>query len=108
MEAFVKYYSYLINLKEKKDNQKLPENIKEQKDIIETIIERIQLQDFLSVPAPDILHRNAFWHNENGNPIDCNIYHPKYGYRGFETNTNEQVIASFQPVTGYKDEKSGK
>jgi len=60
------------------------------KDVIKLIRERNELTDFLSVPAPDVLHKNAFWHDENDLPIDCNIYHPKYGFPGFETSTSDE------------------
>lgn len=79
-----------------------------EKDIIQQIIERIEIHDFLTVPAPDVLHENAFWHDENDLPIDCNIYHHKYGYKGFETTTKEPIVTSFQPVTVYTDERTGK
>jgi hypothetical protein len=77
-------------------------------DVIKLIMERNELNDFLSVPAPDVLHKNAFWHNKDGKPIDYNIYHPKYGYPGFETTTKDHVIASFNPVTVYQDARTGK
>lgn len=78
-------------------------------DLISSIVEKNELYSFLSVPAPNILHKNAFWHNENNEPIDCNIYHPKYGrYPGFETATKEVIVTSFNPVTIYQDSKTGK
>ena len=72
-------------------------------------MEKNELYSFLSIPAPDILHENAFWHNENNEPLDCNIYHPKYGdYPGFETTTKEVIVTSFNPVTIYQDSETGK
>ena len=62
-------------------------------------IERIHgLKDFLKVKAPDRVEEKAFIHDLNDNPIDCNIYHPKYGYRGFVTDETRHIIASFNPI----------
>lgn len=85
-----------------------PERTRNTEEQWESLIEQNALQSFLSVPAPDILHKNAFWHDENDLPIDCNIYHPKYGYNGFEAPTKDVVVTSFQPVTVYRNEKTGK
>lgn len=41
-----------------------------EKDVIKLLIERTEINNFLSVPAPDILHKNAFWHDEKDKPID--------------------------------------
>jgi hypothetical protein len=80
----------------------------EMADVIKRISERTELHDFLSVPASDILYKNAFWHDEHDKPIHCNIYHPKYGrYAGFESNSRDVVVTSFNPVTIYQDPISG-
>ncbi len=76
-------------------------------DVIKLIMERTELHDFLSVPAPDVLHKNAFLHDENDLPIDCNIYHPKYGYAGFKTYSKDIVAASFTTRHSYKDYDTG-
>lgn len=73
------------------------------KDFLDSVL----LHSFLEVNAPDLLIKNAFWHDVNGNPIDCNIYHPKYGsidvnnkygkYNvrlGFLTTSKDYIISS--------------
>ncbi len=85
-----------------------PQQPEREKDAIKLLIERTELHNFLSVPAPDILHKNAFRHDEKDKPVECNIYHPKYGYPGFETHTKEVVVTSFNPITVYQDESTGK
>lgn len=73
-------------------------------DVIKLIIERGKLRGFLYVPAPDLVHEGAFyWHDENDKPIDCNVYHPKYGYPGFKTYSNDIVAAGFGTRYSYKD-----
>ena len=58
---------------------------------------------FLSVKADDI--KVIFWRDSNGYPVDCNIYHPKYGYHGYIDNHMEAPVAMFTS-TNYKDYKS--
>lgn len=81
---------------------------KSKSDIVEIVRDRYALQDFLSVPSPDVVHENAFWHDQKDQPVDCNIYHPKYGYNGFETWSKEPIVASFHPITVYQDERTHK
>ncbi len=76
--------------------------------VIETIMDGTRLSDFLSVPAPDIVHEHAFLHDLHNQPVECNIYHHKYGYKGFETKSLEPIVTSFLPVTSYQDPISGK
>lgn len=71
-------------------------------DFFKRVEERHKLRDFLKVPAPDVVEKDAFWHDQNDEPIDCNPYHPKYGYPGFEANTQDVLVTSFNPVTVYK------
>jgi hypothetical protein len=86
---------------EKRDLQ--PMQAKAEDDIFKEIIDREKLHDFLSVPDVDLVIENAFWHDENDEPIDCNIYHPKYGYPGFKTYSQDIIAASFGARYSYKD-----
>lgn len=68
---------------------------------------RNAINDFFKLPAPDNIIKNAFIHDiKNDKPIDCNIYHPKYGvYPGFET-VHDDVMAQgieVQNEDGTKD-----
>jgi hypothetical protein len=78
------------------------------KKMIETIMDGTRLSDFLSVPAPDLVLEHAFWHDVHDQPVECNIYHHKYGYKGFETTSAESLVTSFLPVTSYQDPISRK
>jgi hypothetical protein len=80
-----------------------PSKAKAQDDIFKEIIDRCRLNHFLSVPDADLVIENAFWHDENDEPIDCNIYHPKYGYPGFKTYSQDIIAASFGTRYSYKD-----
>ncbi len=73
-------------------------------DAIEKIV---GLRNFLEVKAPDKVIENAFLHDLQGNSIDCNIYHPKYGYRGFCTYETKPIVASFSNVNIYEDPMTG-
>jgi hypothetical protein len=106
IEQVYSYYSYLFGLK------KLPVVVEPVKsydgdDWMKPILDRTELKDFLSVPAPDITYENAVWHDLNGQPVDCNIYHHRYGYTGFDADTDDEVVTSFNP-TIYKDESTGR
>ncbi|MHA4739606.1 hypothetical protein [Dyadobacter sp. MSC1_007] len=57
-----------------------------------------ELSDFLQVADSDVTFENAFIHDMSDNPIDCNIYHPKYGYPGFVTHENRPILTSFNPI----------
>lgn len=86
------------------DKQDLqPLRAKAKDDIFKEIIDRGRLHDFLSVPDADLVIENAFWHDESDKPIDCNIYHPKYGYPGFKTYSQDIIAASFGTRYSYKD-----
>jgi len=80
-------------------------------DIIDKVVkelsESLKLGDFLTVQAPDKLIKDAFLHDSEGNPIDCNIYHPKYGYKGFVTDIGKQIVTMWNP-TIYTDPKINK
>ena len=52
--------------------------------------------------APDIINEKAFYHDIADNPVNCNIYHPKYGYPGFVQDSYSFVLTSYNP-TIYKD-----
>ncbi|GAB4020254.1 hypothetical protein GCM10028808_60780 [Spirosoma migulaei] len=64
------------------------------------INEQFALHDFLLVKAPDIV--GFFYHDIHDKPIDCNIYHPKYGYDGHVADSYQFTITSYSP-TVYED-----
>ena len=74
----------------------------DQEDSLKPLIDIYALHDFLQVSEPDRVFKNAFIHDLQGNPIDCNIYHPKYGYQGFLTYDERLIVTSFNPNYGYK------
>lgn len=80
------------------------------RDLEPAFFEKIQnewaLHHCLSVNVPD-LDAGFFGHDKDGQPIDCNIYHPKYGYRGFLADSRD-IIPSFSECTVYRDDKTGK
>lgn len=61
---------------------------------------------FLNVKDPDLIHKEADWRDLEGHSIDCNIYHPKYGYKGFVSN-HKGVIATTRHPVSYIDAKTG-
>lgn len=76
-------------------------------DFPDSFYDSVKVSTFLEVDAASITIKNAFLHDENDRPIDCNIYHPKYGsitthnkYGSFEvrlgflTDTKETIITS--------------
>lgn len=115
-DIFIEFLKYQNNSDEKRkteyEQEKASWRIKPQEnpknDAVKLIAERLRMIDFFWIDAPDILHKNAFWHDENNVPIDCNIYHPKYGYPGLITDTKDIVLTSFSNVIIYQDERSGK
>lgn len=68
--------------------------------MIESIIEdlaplwkkKFALPDFFSVKAPERVYKDAYIINENNHLIDCNIYHPKYGYPGKITQSSSKRL----------------
>lgn len=64
-----------------------------------------KLHDFLLVKAPDI--KGTSYHDENDEPVDCNIYHPKYGYDGHVADKYQFTITNYNPKV-YTDPRSGK
>ncbi|OJU28608.1 MAG: hypothetical protein BGN92_09765 [Sphingobacteriales bacterium 41-5] len=63
------------------------------------------INDFFKLPAPDRVIKNAFIHDvETDNAIDCNIYHPKYGYPGFVTDHDDVRAQGIEVI----DEKGNK
>ena len=77
------------------------------KEVAEQIKKEWELGDFFIVDAPDIITENAFIHDLEGNPVDCNIYHPKYGYDGFVADKYYPTITSYKQIV-YQDPQTNK
>ncbi len=72
-------------------------------------IETLNLIQFPSVKAPDRVIKTPVTDDEIGRTVDCNIYHPKYGYKGkivtrkkgvLSYSRAEYKISYTDPVTG--------
>jgi hypothetical protein len=61
-------------------------------DFPQSFLDSVLLSTFLEVKAPDVHHKDAFWHDENDETIDCNIYHPKYGTITVNNKHGEFVV----------------
>lgn len=78
------------------------------KDVIKLIMDRTELHNFLSVPGPDVVFKEAFWHDEHDKSIDCNIYHKKYGYPNEIETAKCLLYPNIVPYIGYLNELTGK
>ena len=74
-------------------------------DFPKSFLDSVLISTFLEVKAPDRHYKDAFLHDDEDNPIDCNIYHPKYGFygnkserwegwRGFVTHEKGNIMSS--------------
>ncbi|GAB3955415.1 hypothetical protein GCM10028805_43020 [Spirosoma harenae] len=71
---------------------------------LKDILDAGRLHDFLLVKAPDIV--GFFYHDAEDNPIDCNIYHPKYGYPGHVADSYQTTITPYN-ARSYQDPRTG-
>jgi hypothetical protein len=114
-DVFIEFLQYRNDQEKKRKAESAKEKVSWQikpyqneieNDAMKLIIERGSLEESFCFLHLIFLHKNAFWHDEKGLPIDCNIYHPKYGFPGVITATKDGMIMSFNNVIVYQDEKN--
>lgn len=73
---------------------------------LDSIRKGFRLFNLLQVKGPDI--EGFFWVNKEGQEIDCNIYHPKYGYRGYIADKLPPGRPVIWQGTRYEDPQTGR
>lgn len=74
--------------------------------LVKELLKKSELATFFEVTTPDATEFEL-WHDMDGESIDCNIYHPKYGYEGHMADSYRFVSTSYNP-TAYQDPKTGR